>query len=70
MKIEVHTLFSVKGGKFHRPSEPFDRAKAFRETATKCGLNVTPLNYFRSDDDADRHTGGRLSRHLCKRCAP
>jgi hypothetical protein len=69
MSSETYSLFSVSGGKFHRPGEPFNRANAFRSWKTLCGVTVRPLNYFRSDADANSHTGGRLALHLCKRCA-
>lgn len=65
----THTLFSVSGGKFHRPGKPFDKSQAWRPTETACGITVTPVNYFKTDDDADKHTGGRLATYLCKHCA-
>lgn len=59
-------LFSVAGGKFHKPSQ--DNAKPWRATKAACGLTVTPLNYFVTIADANAHTGWRLSTYMCKRC--
>lgn len=60
-------LFSVKSGKFHKPAAP--STQAFRATRTLCGLDVEPLNYFATCEEADRYTGGRLAQHLCRHCA-
>lgn len=62
-------LFSVAGGKFHRPAAPIERERAWQPTETLCGQTVVPQNYFATAAGADRHTGGRLFQHLCKRCA-
>jgi hypothetical protein len=61
-------LFSVAGGKFHRPSDPAV-TRPWQPTTTRCGLTVTPLNYFLTAADADRQTGGRLSIFMCATCA-
>lgn len=45
-------LFSVRGGQVPQAS----------------GRIVTPLNYFETKEDANRHTGGRLEHWLCKSC--
>ena len=66
---ETYPLFSVAGGKFHRPVNPIiERKDAFKPTKTACGITVRPLNYFASNEDAESHTGGRLAKWLCKRC--
>lgn len=62
-------LISVSGGKIHRLSGSGMREMAFRSAPTMCGLNVTPQNYFQDEESANRHTGGRLSASLCKRCS-
>ena len=67
---ETCELFSVRNGKYHKPADPvIDRAKAWRPTLTTCGIIVEPSNYFATLDDADRYTGGRLQKYLCKHCA-
>jgi hypothetical protein len=63
------TLFSVKNGKFHKPAVPVTREGAWLPTLTACHLTVEPVNYFATIEDADRHTGGRLSKFLCQHCA-
>lgn len=62
-------LFSVCGGKFHKPAGPIHRSQSWCPTRTACGVTVTPLNYFVTTEDASQHTGGRLAAHMCKRCA-
>ena len=61
-------LFSVRGGNFHKPHTQPTREQGWQPRLTACGRIVTPLNFFETAEDADRHTGGRLSRHLCKQC--
>lgn len=61
------SLFSVAGGKFHRPAIEIS-APYFRPTRTMCGCEVRPLNYYATDTDADSYTGGRLARFMCKNC--
>lgn len=58
--MSADTLFSVAGGKYHRPAAN-TISRPWSPTLTACGITVTPLNYFASDADANRHTGGRLS---------
>jgi hypothetical protein len=64
----AYALFSVRNGKYHKPAQPFERPLAWKPTLTVCGRTLTPLNYFVTEADADRHTGHRLSRWLCQRC--
>jgi len=61
-------LFSIAGGKFHKAVETV-AAKPWRPTLTKCGMTVTPLNYFADETAAENHTGGRLKLFMCKHCA-
>jgi len=62
-------LFSVSNGKFHKPAHEPDNRKPWQPTATVCGITVNPQNFFASEEDANRHTGGRLSQFMCKHCA-
>ncbi len=61
-------LFSVADGKFHKPAGPMHKSQAWCLTRTACGRTVTPLNYFKTEADAESHTGGRLRLHTCKHC--
>lgn len=62
-------LFSISGGKFHKPAGPIHRSQAWCPTRTACGLTITPLNYFVTAEDANRYVGGRLEAHMCQHCA-
>ncbi len=62
-------LFSVSGGKFHKPAGPMFQGQAFRSTRAACGITVVPQNYYVKVDDANRATGGRLAAYMCQHCA-
>lgn len=64
-------IVSVKDGKFHRPAETqfAGEGNDFRNPRLmRCGRSLTPYNFFETIADADRHTGGRLTRYACQQC--
>lgn len=62
-------LFSVSGGKFHKPATAPTREEAWKPRLTVCGRTVTPVNFFETAEDANLYTGGRLHLYLCRHCA-
>jgi hypothetical protein len=70
MTAQTIALFSVKHGKFHKPAETIEAAavRARQPIRTMCGVSATPVNYFATEDDASRYTGGRLAAFMCQHC--
>ena len=66
---DTYALISVANGKYHKPAGPIPRSQVFRPILTVCGRTVTPLNYYKTTNDANSYTGGRLPRHLCQHCS-
>lgn len=66
---EIIEMVSVKGGKFHRPVNlVFTSEDARQPRLMLCGRSLEPHNYFATVEDANRHTGGRLSKYACLHC--
>ena len=62
-------LFSVSGGKFHKPATAPTREEAWKPRLTVCGRTLIPVNFFKTAHDADCYTGGQLHLYLCRYCA-
>lgn len=71
MKTEHIELVSVKDGKYHRLENPeitYDGRPFWTPRMMACGRSLEPHNFFETAEDANRYTGGRLEKYICKHC--
>jgi len=70
MRSELIEIASVAGGKYHRLADKrVTREDGWKPRLMLCGRILRPLNYFVTEQSADRHTGGRYTQYACAQCA-